>query len=219
MTLLINLCSWVINCEKAFLGLVSNKNALKECYDNQVQALKGLVMMVQGDLEKRVRQKIMCLITMDAHSRDIIQKLVDEGVQRADEFQWQTQLKGVYDAGRNDFVVKIADAVLDYGYEYLGNGPRLVITPLTDRIYVTATQALHLKMGCAPAGPAGTGKTESTKDLASALGKACYVFNCSDQMDYQGMAGIFKGLAASGSWGCFDEFNRLVPEVLSVCSV
>lgn len=192
---------------------------MEKCWNDNINGLKELIIMVQGKLEKPVRMKIMCLITMDAHSRDIVEQLNVEGVKKSDEFQWQTQLKGMYDGSKDDFNFRIADACLDYGYEYLGNGPRLVITPLTDRIYVTATQALHLKMGCAPAGPAGTGKTESTKDLASALGKACYVFNCSDQMDYMGMAGIFRGLAASGSWGCFDEFNRLVPEVLSVCSV
>jgi dynein heavy chain, axonemal len=162
----------------------------------------------------------MCLITIETHNRDVIEKLVTEKVIKADAFQWQSQLKFYFNENDAEMTkVKIADATLLYGYEYLGNGPRLVVTPLTDRIYVTATQALHLKMGCAPAGPAGTGKTETTKDLASAVGKPCYVFNCSGEMDYVTMGNIFKGLAASGSWGCFDEFNRLMPEVLSVCTV
>ena len=81
----------------------------------------------------------MCLITMDAHSRDIIDKLINENVQQSDEFQWQSQLKAYFDTGKSDFRLKIADAEFWYGYEYLGNGPRLVVTPLTDRIYVTAT--------------------------------------------------------------------------------
>jgi len=60
-------------------------------------------------------------------------------VQTSDEFQWQSQLKSYWDADRNDFRLNACDAAIAYGYEYLGNGPRLVVTPLTDRIYVTAT--------------------------------------------------------------------------------
>jgi dynein heavy chain, axonemal len=219
ITLLVNMTNWSRNVEAAFANLKTNPKAMQGAFDDQVNGLSELIKLVQGDLEKPMRQKVMCLITIDAHSRDIIEKLEIEKSQSSDDFQWQAQLKVYFDTEKKDFFFRIADAKLWYGYEYLGNGPRLVVTPLTDRIYVTATQALHLKMGCAPAGPAGTGKTETTKDLANAVAKACYVFNCSDNMDYLGLAGIFKGLAASGSWGCFDEFNRLVPEVLSVCAV
>lgn len=184
-----------------------------------IEDLQKLIKMVQGDLDRALRQKIMCMITLDTHSRDVMLRLIDENVRKNDEFQWQSQLKFVWDKEKGSAKSHIADASFWYSYEYLGNGPRLVVTPLTDRIYVTATQALHLCLGCAPAGPAGTGKTESTKDLSSALAKACYVFNCSPEMNYETLGNIFKGLASSGTWGCFDEFNRLIPEVLSVCSV
>ena len=123
--------------------------------------------------------------------------------------------KFYWDPDERNVTIRICDFSSIYSFEYVGTCGRLVITPLTDRCYVTLTVALRLMLGGAPAGPAGTGKTETTKDLARGMGLPCYVFNCSDQMNYQTMADIFKGLTQVGSW---DVSMNLTESILS-CSL
>ncbi|KAL0231358.1 hypothetical protein GEMRC1_010762 [Eukaryota sp. GEM-RC1] len=146
----------------------------------------------------------------------IVEDLVESNTSKVSDFQWQQYLRYYVEDG--DCLCKCCNSSLMYSFEYQGNAPKLVFTPLSLKAFVILTQALSLGLGGNPYGPAGTGKTETVKALAQALGRQCLVFNCDEGLDFKAMSRIFVGLLRCGSWGCFDEFNRLDINVLSAIS-
>lgn len=161
---------WTELCETYIDGMIETRyTALEDLLDMVVKQLTELTSLIRGKLDPVKRKILISLITADVHNRDIVQGLADQRVVSIDDFEWQKQLK-YYNLENEPCIVKQVNSTLLYGNEYMGAMSRLVITPLTDRCWMTITGALHIKLGAAPAGPAGTGKTESTKDLAKALG-------------------------------------------------
>ncbi|KAL3101915.1 hypothetical protein niasHS_003324 [Heterodera schachtii] len=164
-----------------------------------------------------LRQKLKALVLDLAHHVAIVEQLL-----KADNngyigcWAWQRQLRFYLVSGQ--VVARQAEYEFMYTYEYQGNTAKLVHTPLTDKCYLTLTQALAIGMGGNPYGPAGTGKTESVKALAGLLGRQVLVFNCDEGIDVRAIGRIFVGLIQCGAWGCFDEFNRLGRGVLSAVS-
>ncbi|ERE69395.1 dynein heavy chain 6, axonemal-like protein [Cricetulus griseus] len=194
----------------------SDKKILKVMKKKQVSILNKYSEAIRGNLTKIMRLKIVALVTIEIHARDVLEKLYKSGLMDVNAFDWLSQLRFYWEKDVDDCIIRQTNTQFQYGYEYLGNSGRLVITPLTDRCYMTLTTALHLHRGGSPKGPAGTGKTETVKDLGKAMGIYVIVVNCSEGLDYKSMGRMYSGLAQTGAWGCFDEFNRINIEVLSV---
>jgi dynein heavy chain len=214
-----NQIMWTKEVENAI-----NTNTLSKYLQEYDDKIMDLVKLVRKPQNRLTGINISNLLTLDVHNKNIITTLISEKVTEIGHFEWTKHLRYywmpqyVKGEEKYDCIIKSVQTDFPYGYEYTGNAEILVITPLTDKCYLTLMGALRLNLGGNPVGPAGTGKTESTKDLARCMAKHCLVYNCTDDTDYEIIGKFFKGLACCGSWICFDEFNRINIEVLSVIS-
>ncbi|KAI5805001.1 dynein heavy chain, N-terminal region 1-domain-containing protein [Geopyxis carbonaria] len=210
---------WTTEVEKA---LEAEGSTLPALYEQSVKVLAALAATVLGDLGSIERKKCEHLITEFVHQRDCIHRLSTNGASSTQDHVWLLQMRYHYQEEGPDYMnrlrIRMANAELEYGFEYLGVAERLVRTPLTDRCFLTLTQALCQRLGGSPYGPAGTGKTESVKAMGVQLGRFTLVFCCDDTFDFQAMGRIFLGICQVGAWGCFDEFNRLEERILSAVS-
>ncbi|XP_073783095.1 cytoplasmic dynein 1 heavy chain 1 isoform X2 [Danio rerio] len=215
---------WSENVESALSTIAGGGNmaplqAVLQNVEATLNLLADTVLMEQPPLR---RKKLEHLITELVHQRDVTRTLIKNKIDNPKSFEWLSQMRFYFDPKQTDVLqqlsIQMANAKFNYGFEYLGVQEKLVQTPLTDRCYLTMTQALEARLGGSPFGPAGTGKTESVKALGHQLGRFVLVFNCDETFDFQAMGRIFVGLCQVGAWGCFDEFNRLEERMLSAVS-
>ncbi|CAJ1327577.1 unnamed protein product [Effrenium voratum] len=195
----------------------------------------GQLLQLKGDLQSQLssltslsfdgalaQAKLKSLILDLIHNIAVLEDLLVQKVQKLSDWSWFRQLRYYLKQGasmqQKPCSVRMLECEQFYSFEYQGNAPKLVHTPLTDKCYLTLMHGLHLGYGGNPYGPAGTGKTESVKALGGCLGRQVLVFNCDEGIDFQAMGRIFVGLVRCGAWGCFDEFNRLLEEQMSAIS-
>ena len=116
--------------EETFTQIAAgDSDAMRKMWQFKIDGLTGLIDLVRTKLTKAERMKIMCLITLDAHSRDIASNLLRDNVTERTQFEWQSQLRFEWREKENNCFINIVDAEFTYYFEYIGNGARLVITP------------------------------------------------------------------------------------------
>jgi dynein heavy chain len=159
---------WTVQAEEAMKK--NGIQGLKDYYERLCVQLEKTVGVVRTNISNLDRCTLEALIVLDVHAKEVIKnELLDNQICDTNDFKWLSQLRYYWED--NDVWARIINCKLDYNYEYLGNSPRLVITTLTDRCYRTLCGAIYLNYGGAPEGPAGTGKTETVKDLSKALAR------------------------------------------------
>jgi hypothetical protein len=119
----------------------------------RAKQLTETVDLVRGEMTSLHRKTVSALVVMDVHARDVVAGMAAKGTSSEGDFEWLSQLRTYFESDGGDgggggggggdpppsetVIARMMNASIEYGFEYLGNSSRLVITPLTDRCYRT----------------------------------------------------------------------------------
>ena len=223
VSLTISQVMWCIATEASIQEMATNQNAMMEWYEDNISQIQQITEMVRGKLDPVIRKTSFSLLLSDMHGREVLENLVLSNIALVSDYNWQRQLRFYWEEDEygqpiqlSCCFVKQGNIKIEYGYEYIGPSLRCVVTPLTEKCWLAITNSVSTYQGGVVAGPTGSGKTESIKDLSKILGIYCVAYNCSEQMNCKMTSRIFSGAVQQGAWICLDDLNRTKVEVLSV---
>ncbi|XP_052095798.1 dynein heavy chain domain-containing protein 1-like isoform X11 [Mytilus californianus] len=245
--------------------------------DQYVEVLRetyGMKGNVAEDVMKRLSVLLCNLIKQTLHQRDMLDKMIADGTEEENNFEWQASLRYRMDihtvlrakteavdvevhpfqVGRKGSRIRKTtlakprvEATLEeppiltrtkttvstdyhfslcylqqlgnqfsYDYEYQGPIQRLVLTPLTDRAFLSLTQALKYFQCATLIGPASVGKSETVKELMKLFGRNLVTVNCNEDITLPMMTQYMMGMVQSGTGVLFDDTDRLTRGLMSV---
>eukprot|EP00794_Sanderia_malayensis_P000407 gene407-1042_t len=164
--------------------------------------------------------RLETLVSVGLHLRDILEDLGKRKLRDVTDFEWQRNLRFYFqtdEEGKQDCLsIQMLDAQFLYGNEFLNCSCPIMLTPLTERCFLSLTQAISSNAGGCLVGPTSSGKTQTIKGLSYLFGKFLISISCLSTMDANAFGRIFTGVAQEASWCLFDELQQASSKILSI---
>jgi len=196
-----------LNQEDAFDKIMDFREDAKARKESFANALKDLN---SSKVEKRI---LMNLISLESYFKNIIKTLVREDVVSTGDFNWLKYLHIKLDGENCN--LRIFNMEFEYGYEYVGLQNNFIVSPVTERMYISLANCIDDKKPFFVYGLAESGKKETLLSFSKILGKSLFIFKCSQNFDQKAFHKLLYGGQKSGSWLLLDGIELISKENLS----
>ncbi|KAL5009692.1 hypothetical protein ScPMuIL_011997 [Solemya velum] len=220
------LYQWTRECEQGISEIKYDRKALQgtlKKYTATIAKLptclsKGAWRTLDDPMLPRHKARLECMITQSLYLRDILENLYNRKLREPTDFEWRRSIRCYFQSHEEKMMplIWILDNHYMYGNEFYGTNAGVALTPLTERCFLTMSQALFHFQGSCVTGPVGVGKTEVVKGLGNILGHFLAMFQCSQQSDPVSIGRLVQGAAMDGCWCVLDEGHSLCKEAMSV---